>query len=110
MRETKTLETPSKKVVEVQAYVTGKDQREYQAVLYSALKLKTDGIQLGEKVAPSITEIPAGILLELDKKAIELLVVSVDGNKENPFALIEELPAPDYNFIVGELRGFFRTE
>ncbi len=111
MRETKKLQTPNGTEIEVYSFITGKDQREYQGVLYSALKLKAEGLQLGsDQVAPSITEIPAGILLDLDKKLIELLVVSVNGKKENIFSEIENMPAPDYDFIVGELRGFFRTE
>lgn len=111
MRDIKKLQTPSGTEIEVYAFITGKDQREYQSVLYSALKLKADGLQVGtDQINPTVSEIPASILLDLDKKLIELLVVSVAGKKENVFAEIENMPAPDYDFIVGELRGFFRTE
>lgn len=108
-RATKTITTPSKHTVEVYEYATGKDQRAYQAVLYGGLKLKADGnMQLGEQIAPKIEDIPASILLDVDAKLVEIMVVSLDGDKTDVQARIEKLPADDYNFVVGELRGFFR--
>jgi len=108
-RNTKIIEV-GKHRVEVWDYITGKDLREYQAVMYGALKLKADGIQVGDKVTPKVEEIPANLLLELDTKMVKLLVVSVDGNKADVVEQIENLPANEYNLIVGELRGFFLAQ
>lgn len=111
MRETKILTTPNERKVEVYEYITAKDQRAYQTVLYGLAKLNMDGgLQPNGQVVPKIEEIPASILLDLDKMMCETLVVSVDGVKENIFDLISEFKVDDYNYLIGELRGFFRTE
>lgn len=109
MRETKQIKLKGGNVVEIWGYLTGKDLREYQKVFFEKLKLKTDGLQVGENApAPKIEEIPASILVDLDSKMIELMVVSLDSDKTNLMTRIEELRAEEYNALITELRTFFR--
>lgn len=109
MRETKKITTKNGNVIEVFSYITGKDVREYQRALFGSLKLSTGGAEINGVQTPKIDEIPASILLELDSKMIELLVVSVDGVKENVVEKVIELKAEDYNELINELRLFFRV-
>ena len=114
--ETKTMKI-GEHTVEVKEYITGKDQREYQGVLYGKMKLSADSLTIGNtvvpkegNVTPKIDAIPADVLLELDTKMIELLVVSLDGDKQDLINRVDALRAEDYNTLIGELRLFFRSE
>lgn len=111
MRQTNIITTPNQHKVEVWEYATGHDLREYQRALFSSLKLKPEGLQLGDQnPAGTVEAVPADVLVSLDEVAIKRMVVSVDGKKEDAEQAILDMRAEDYTFVVEALRGFFQPK
>jgi hypothetical protein len=113
-RETKEIKTKGGHIVAVKSFLTGRERKEYDRVLYSKITVKPEGMKIGEDEVPeemvgNISEIPGDVLMALEDKMVELLVVSVDGIAENPKDKLENLPADDYGEVIRELRLFFRT-
>lgn len=95
-RETKEITTPLNHKAVVKAYLTG---REVDAILGDLFKDQ----QSGEK--PTI---PMTLGIQRNNKLIEAALVSLDGNTENIFDRLQELPASEKSFIlnqVNELAG-----
>jgi hypothetical protein len=99
-RETKTITTPGGRTVVLRSYLTGREENELKGILYADLKMNADDLQSGKM---SITDIPASFVVKQEEKAIELLVVSVDGKSENAAQAVLDLPSSDYASIVDEI-------
>jgi len=97
-RETKELITPvDKHKVIVYSYITGRDKREITSVYLSNSKINVSD----EKI--STPSFDGSLVNKATDKAIELLIESVDGKKENILESILDFKAEDYDFIVNEL-------
>lgn len=98
-RETKTITTPNGHSVVLKSYLTGREANQIKEILFSSVKINMADLENGK---PEMKELPANIVLEQEKKRIEILVVSLDGKSENITDNILDLPAIDYNFISTE--------
>ena len=99
-RSTKIVETSGGKKVEFYDYLTGREESEIQKIYISGAKYKLHGIK------PEDVEIegfePAAAL-DAQMKMVELLVVSVDGSRDNPSKQVFDLPAPEYKEVLDAL-------
>ena len=97
-RETKVITTPiDKHKVELKAWLTGFEREEYEKARFNMVKLKEDG-------QPDINQIKLGDLLsEMTRKAIELVVVSVDDKKEGIIEALLQMKEKDYLFVKEEV-------
>lgn len=93
-RETNSITTANGHVVEHYSYLTGKEARQIQEVFASHVEIHAD--QIGSRSGT----IKGDVILKSQDKALEILVVSVDGKKENPVRILEDLPAADYADVV----------
>jgi hypothetical protein len=55
--------------------------------------------------APQVSGFTAEVELEATKKALEMLVVSVDGSSENVVSVIEEFPNDEYQKVVEKVNA-----
>lgn len=95
-RSTKKIETPSGFQVEVQEYITGREAREIQNIFLSSMEMK-----IGSDGKPDTSSpIKPEVISKAQDKTIELLVVSVNGNKENVLKQVLDLPKADFDFIT----------
>jgi len=95
-RATKTVEISGGVKVEMYTYITGRESREIQQIFLEGTKIHFDGIG---GTAPS--DIDASLAMKAQDKALELLVVSLDGEKEKVLDKILDLPKEDYEKVVG---------
>lgn len=96
-RETKTFVTSGTTTIEYYAYLTAKEAKQLESEMLSRMTINIDGA--GNRTS-SIT---ADILNASQDKAIKMLIVSVNGDKQNAFERVENLPAQEYFEIVKEL-------
>lgn len=93
----KTIQTPNKHKVELKAWITGREKRELRSIF---LKEMNFGMQGGET---EIKEIKGDIIDKAEDKAIETVVISVDGKKENIVNAVLLMNSKDYDFIIKEI-------
>lgn len=98
MRETKKFKTQGGNEVEIYTYITGGEAREISNVFLEGMKFKVD--QTG---ATQSNELNANLANKAQDKAIEKLVVSIDGKKENILKEVLNLPNPDFVEVIREI-------
>jgi len=102
-RETKTITTPiGKHKVVLKAWITGREKRELRNVFLKNVK-DVSGKEEPEKMLTS-----AEIINEAENKAIETVVVSVDGETKNVLDKILDMRAKDFEFIIEEINKITR--
>lgn len=94
-REIKTIETTGGHKVEIKTYVTGGEAREISNVYIADTNVEMD--ETGKVKMPTIN---AGLVNRAQDKAIEMIVVSVDGSTENVVQTVLALPKWDFDEIL----------
>jgi len=101
-RETKIITTPvDGHKVELKSYIIGRELEEIDDVLYEEMKMSA--IVEGQKRGANIDFNNARFIRKQLHKAIEILVVSVDGSKENVLDKVLNMKKDDYLFVVNEI-------
>lgn len=98
MRETKVIELKDGTKVELYTYITGREAREITNVFLQGMKF-----QVGQDGKTQTNEMSASLMNQSQDKAIELLVVSVDGSKENCLAKVLDLPKEGFDVVMKEI-------
>lgn len=99
-RETISFETSSGHKVETKTYATARESIIIQEVYLRGAKMEFIG------GASTVKEVSPTIQFEVEKKMIEVLVVSIDGQKENLVEVALELPNTDYQEILSKIDTF----
>lgn len=97
-RATKKFTTSGGYEIEIKTYLTFGENREITNVYLEGAEMGMD-----ETGKPKMSTINVGLTSKAQDKAIELLVVSVNGEKENIVKLVQDLPIQDGNELVEEL-------
>jgi hypothetical protein len=100
-RETKSIVTPGNHTVVLRTYLTGKESSALKAIMFSELKINPSDAASG-KVA--LGDMSATFLVSQEAKALEFLVVSVDGDTNAYLEVLGNLPEADYNAVVAEVQ------
>jgi CRISPR/Cas system CMR-associated protein Cmr1 (group 7 of RAMP superfamily) len=95
-RETKKIKTENH-VVEIKTYITAGEKRQLRDVLLKGLKMDIAG------ETPRISDFSPEIITEAENKAIEIMIVSIDGNKENIFQRFMEFRSDEYDQVMEEI-------
>ena len=96
--ESKIIITPiSKQKVEIKSWITGREKRELRSIF---LKEMNFGMAGGEA---EIKEMKGDIVDKAEDKAIETVIVSVDGKKENVVDSILAMNSKDSDFVIAEV-------
>jgi hypothetical protein len=96
-RETKTIKTSGDHEVVIYSSLTYGESRKISSVFLDGMNVSM------EEGQAKIPEMNAGLSIQAQNKAIELLIVSIDGKKENLVEELEALPVADGQEIVKEL-------
>jgi hypothetical protein len=90
-RQTKDLTTPNNHKVVIKTYITGREERAIRNVYLENIDVTGQG---------TIKDIKADLVGKAENKAIEVLVVSVDGKTENLVDVVLDLRKEDYDFVI----------
>lgn len=96
-RETKTFTTTGGHVIEHKTYITGREMNEIQKVLLKNVKVDVKG------AGQDVTGFEASSITELNNKTLEVVVVSVDGKKENVIDTLLDLPNSEYAEVIAKI-------
>lgn len=98
-RETTKFKTTNGHEVEILTYLTGREQREIDAILINEM-MGDVNIETGR---PNINSNLGEAQKKQEDKTIEIMVVSLDGNKEKILDRTLDLKSDDYNDIIKEI-------
>lgn len=101
-RETKEFITPDNHKVVLRTYLTGKEARALNEIMYNTLKVNPSDMANGASGKASFGEIPMTFMIPQQEKLLSCLVVSVDGDTNAPIAKLDELPESEYNAVLAE--------
>ena len=97
-RETRTINTPSGKVLVLKTYLTARERNAFRAIFIKNAEYNVDQAT----AAMSVTKIAGEATEEAERKIIEIAVVSYDGKTEGlADMLLDGLPA-EYDFVSSE--------
>ena len=96
--ENKIIETPiGKHKVELKCWLTGRDRRAIQSVYYEGFDISVN------KENPEIKGIKGSLINKAQDKTFEIIVLSIDGKKENIVDRILDMNDKDFDFVVDEI-------
>jgi len=105
-RETVEITTPVKNIkVVLKAWLTGRERRDIRSILLDSVKFSTispddTDESLGQKAT---YDFDGHLMDKMNDKAIETVVVSVDGETKNVLEKILDMRERDYEFVVQEI-------
>lgn len=105
-RETKKIITPSGKEVELKTYLTAGEEKELRLVFLKGTKMDIDM----ETQKPIFKDVSGAIADDAENKLIEIMLVSLDGSKENILSRILELRKEEFDFIVEEINKITKPD
>lgn len=96
-RKTKEFITKDGIKVEIKTYLTGGEMRDLRDVFLKNAEMKMEGD------VTKIEGLTGTVVTEAENKAIELAVVSVEGQIDNILSKVLDLSAEDYSQIITEI-------
>ena len=104
-RETKTITLPvSKKEAVLRTFLTGRETRQLRAIFLNDAEFSSKGDE------QELAGIKGRVIEQVENKAIELVVVSVDGSEDKILETILDLHSKDYTFLVKEINEIGGSE
>ncbi len=103
MRPTEKFTTTNGTEIEIYTYITGGEARELQMIFLEGVKIEMTGGEVGEQKTSAVSPIDASLAMKAQDKAIELLVLSVGGKKENILKEAQDLPKRDFDDVLLKL-------
>jgi hypothetical protein len=100
LRETKEFITPAGRHILLRTYLTGREANEIKSAMFSALKMNMDDAQSGKV---NVGDVSGTFLIEQERKALDFLLVSIDGDIMGPVEKLLELPSTEYDAVVAEV-------
>lgn len=106
-RPTKTITTPGGTIAVIKTYLTAREANQLKQVLYADIKMSMTDIGSGKT---EVKDLPATVLLDQERKALEMLIVSLNTSAENIAERLLDLPAGEYDAIVAEVNQVTRPD
>jgi len=97
-RGTKKFKTSGGCEVEIYTYITGGEFYELQEVF-----MKGANIKVGEEGKAEFSGFDPSLTIKANEKALELLVVSVDGSDKDKVQKLKDLPSSEFEEVVAEI-------
>lgn len=98
-RSTKIIKTPSGFEVVMKDYITGGEARAISNVFLEAVEMKVSATGGENEISP----IRADLANKSQDKVIEVLIISINGVKENIVNMFWDMPKEDCDFVLKEL-------
>ncbi len=105
-RETTSFSAGGHTIV-AKTYLTAREANQLRQTLYAQIKMSMSDVEAGKT---EVKDIPAGVLLEQELKALELVIVSIDGGADNIAERLLDLRSDEYSEIVAEVNKITRTD
>jgi len=70
--------------------------------MFSALKMNMEDAQSGKV---NVSDVPGTFLVEQERKALDILIVSIDGDTASPADKLLDLLASEYEAVVKEVNA-----
>ena len=93
-REIKPIVTSNGHKVLIKTYITGREQREINAIFLQDVEMKAEGKNA------ALSGFKGALIQEAENKALEMVVVALDDNTDNLVDRILDLHSEDYQDIV----------
>lgn len=107
-RETTTIKTPvDKHEIVLKSWITGREKRELRKPFLKEIKIS---LKKGEKDAEAESFNSFEAMNEAENKAIEIMIVSINGKKENILNTVLDMKEKDYSFIIKEINKITKEE
>jgi hypothetical protein len=106
-RPTTEITTPAGTKAVIKTYLTAREANQLKDVLYANLKMSMTDLSSGKT---EVQDIPATVLLEQERKALDLLIMSLNGSAENSADRLLDLPSSDYDTLVAEVNKVARPD
>jgi len=98
---TTTVETPGGHTVVLIGEMTGRIYRELKGMWFKDVII--EGVDSENPDNTKISGMKGTIMQEVENKAIELTVISVDGSTEKVMDKLVDLPLEDYNVVIQKI-------
>jgi hypothetical protein len=95
-RETKKVATPSGAEVELVSYITSRERNQLRDIYLAHMRVNTDS------GTPNNNEISGIVVAEVEKKLIEITVISYAGSKEKILDRLLDSRPEEYDFVLAE--------
>ena len=99
-RQTKEITTPSGHTIVLRSYLTGRETTAVKAILFSKVEMSMSDM---ENKKMGMGGLSGTLLAEQERKVLDYLIVSVDGDAENPVEKFLDLPSVDYDAVTEEI-------
>jgi hypothetical protein len=99
-RATTTLITPAGTEIVLRAYLTGREASEIKGIMLGSLKMSMSDFE-NRKI--DMGGLSGDVLTQQERKTLEYLLVSVNGDAENPIEKLLDLPSPEYDAVLKEV-------
>ena len=83
----------------LRTYLTGREATELKSVMYSAVKMNMADAQSGKV---NVSNVSGAFMVEQERKALDLLVVSLDDDIASPVDRLLDLPSTELEAVVKE--------
>lgn len=86
--------------VVLRTYLTGRESAELKNIMLGSLKMTVSDLE-SKKV--DMGGLSGSVLAEQERKTLEFLIVSVNGDVESPVEKLLDLPSPEYDAVLKEI-------
>jgi hypothetical protein len=101
-RQTRELVTTAGTKIFLKSYLTGREAADIKSIMLSSLKMSMNDAET-KKV--DMGGISGAVLLEQERKTLGYLLVSVNGDAENPVEKLLDLPSTEYDAVLKEIEN-----
>jgi len=91
----KTIETPSGNKVVLKTEMTARDYRALRGLWFKDIEI--GGVSADS--TPELKGLKGTIIEEVENKALELMIISIDDNSENILERLMDMPMADYEVV-----------
>jgi|GEM_PF-5499229 len=99
-RETRMFITPNSHQILLHTYLTGREAAAIKSVMLSSLKMSMSDLE-SKKV--DMGGFSGTMIEDQERKTLDFLIVSVDGDTDNPVEKFLDLPSAEYDAVLLEI-------
>jgi hypothetical protein len=96
-RENKDITTPNGTKVVLRSYLTGREAASIKNLMLSSLKMTMSDVDSKKLDMGGLT---GDVLAQQERKTLEYLLVSIDGDTENPVEKLLDMPSSEYDAVL----------
>jgi hypothetical protein len=99
-RQETSFTTPAGSVIVLRAYLTGREAADIKSIMLSSLKMSMSDF---ESKKLDMGGLSGDVLAQQERKTLDYLVVSVNGDTDKPVEKLLDLPSTEYDAVLKEI-------